>query len=292
MIERGVFGKGETALIDRKAEAFPFSSGGPSHPPITFQEYHDGFMGEYFYILRKIFHTFAFDMKEFAIDFYEVPLDLFLRALTWLTYVQTIVYEMDINVEKEEIGALAPNGPDLERGGRRIVEFLADHDLLDPEIERCVGQVVTYLERERRDLRGKAEYSEAEILSILELKSSDLEMLRRLLLRLFEIPADSQEMAIFRRIDQVREVFDDIRDYHEDQKIANFNTVIFLQKIGGDMRRGSELLRRFVEEEMRGIARLVEALDRERQSKLQAILDRLDGEKEYFLEELDHLPRG
>lgn len=289
MIEKRIFGKGESALIDRRAEAFP-AAGVPA-PTASFQENHGAFMGEYFYILRKIFHTFAFDMKEFAIDFYEVPLDLFLRALTWLTYVQTIVYEMDIQVEQEGFAAAA-DGPDLEDSGRRIVEFLADHNLLDAEIERCVHDVVTYLQRERRELGGKAEYSETEILSILGLKSSDLEMLRRLLLRLFDIPAEPKTMAIFKRIDQVREVFDDIRDYHEDLAIANFNTVIFLQKIGGDMRRGSELLRRFVEGEMVGISELVNGLDRERRAKLRAIIDRLSEEKDYFLVELDRLPHG
>lgn len=289
MIEKTVFGKGEAALIDRGAEIFPRRGGVLSQRPTGLPELPDAFMGEYFYILRKVFHTFAFDMKEFAIDFHEVSLDLFLRALTWLTYVQTIVYEMDIKVERETFDH---GGQGLEREGRRIVEFLTAHDLCDSEIDRCVAEVVAYLQRELRDLRGKAEYSKTEILSILDLKSSDLELLRRLLLRLFQIPVDPDEMAIFKRIDRVREVFDDIRDYHEDLQIANFNTVIFLQKIGGDMRRGSALLRTFIEEEMSQIRTLVEALDHRRQRKLVAIMERLTEEKDYFLAQLDNLPRG
>ena len=117
-------------------------------------------------------------------------------------------------------------------------------------------------------------------------------MLRRLLLRLFEIPADPQEMAVFKRIDQVREVFDDIRDYYEDVEIANFNTVIFLQKIGGDMNRGSEILKGYLEDEMGYIAGLIRDFDPQRQVKFQAIFDRLQEEQKYFLVELDRLPRG
>jgi len=292
VIDKEIFGKGEATLIDRRVESFPHLAEQPQSPSETFQQYHDAFLREYFYVLRKIFHTFAFDMKEFAIDFHEVQLDRFLRALTWLTYVQTIVYEMDINVEQEHLSSPSPNGPDLERVGQRIARFLDDHDLLDPEIHRCVNQIVTYLQTERRDLRGKAEYSKEEVLSILELKSSDLDMLRRILLRLFDIPADPQEMAVCKRIDQVREVFDDIRDYYEDVEIANFNTVIFLQKIGGDMNHGSELLKGFLADEMKHIFTLIHEFDSLRQSKLQAIFDRLQEEEKYFLDELDRLPRG
>ncbi len=175
MIDKEIFGKGEATLIDRKAESFPYLTEAPESPSESFQQYHDAFLREHFYVLRKIFHTFAFDMKEFAIDFHEVQLDRFLRALTWLTYVQTIVYEMDINVEQESLGPTPANGPDLDRVGQRIISFLEDHDLLDPEIHRCVSQVVTYLQKERRESPGQGQYSKEEILSILGLKSADLE---------------------------------------------------------------------------------------------------------------------
>jgi hypothetical protein len=292
MIDRDIFGKGEAALIDRRAESFPHRAAEPPGSTAAFQQYHDAFMREYFYILRKIFHTFAYDMKEFAIDFHEVGLDLFLRALTWLTYIQTIVYEMDIYVEREQVGAAPESAPDLGRVGQRIAGFLQEHDLLDAEILRCIKEVVAYLNKERLELRGKAEYSREEILSILALKSADLEILRRVLLRLFGIPADPDEMRVFKRIDQVREVFDDIRDYHEDLEIANFNTVIFLQKIGGDMNRGCELLRQFLGEEMGRIAMLVEEFEPRRREKFQAIFCRLEEETTYFLAELDAIPRA
>jgi hypothetical protein len=290
MIDREVFGKGEAALIDRKLEQFPYVPGEPVEVATEeFQRYHAAFMREYFYVLRKMFHTFAFDMKEFAVDFHGARINSFIRALTWLTYVQTIVYEMDIIIEREPLDQQT-TGPDLDLVAERILSFLRDHDLLDGEIQRCVEEVVTYLKRERRDLKGKAEYSVEEILATLNLKSADLEMLRRILLRVLDIEPDPGEMAIFKRIDRVREVFDDIRDYQEDLEIANFNTVIFLQKIGGKMNRGAAVLHRFLAQELKAIAEQIASFDPDRREAFEAIYRRLEKEHEYFLEELSTIP--
>ena len=293
MINKQVFGKGEAALIDRKKEIFPPAITATSQAQAeAFHRYHDAYLGEYFYILRKIFHTFAFDMKEFAVDFYEVPVEVFVRALTWLTYVQTIIYEMDVNTEQEGAGSNQRSAMDLAQVGQNIVSFLREHDLLDDDIERCVNEVVEYLLKEQSELHGKSDFTRDEIFKMLDLKSADLEMLRRILMRVCSIPVNDEEMRIFKLIDKIREVFDDIRDYEEDKEIANFNTVIFLRKLGGDVQRGTDMLREFVSSEMRQVHQWIAELDKERAAKLSAIYSRLEEEQGYFLAELDKLPAG
>lgn len=291
MIDRSVFGKGEVTLIDRRPEVFPsmITAENPAQAE-AFRRYHEAYLDEYFYILRKIFHTWAFDMREFAIDFHGVSVERFVQSLVWLTYIQTIIYEMDIHTEQEGARAHRRSAMSLEAIGQRIVTFLAEHDLLDEQIRRCVLEVITYLRKERDDLHQKVEYTEEQIFETLDLKSADLEMLRRICLRVCGLETREEEMQVFKRIDTIRETFDDIRDYFEDLEIANFNTVIFLQKLGGDMRRGSQTLERFLDREMQNTRQLIDAFEPARREKFDVIFGRLVEERAYFLELLTKIP--
>ena len=291
MIEKHVFGKGEATLIDRRQETFPslITAENPAQAD-AFRRYHDAYLEEYFYILRKIFHTWAFDLREFALDFHEVPVDRFIQALVWLTYVQTIIYELDIHIEHEGVGAHRRSAIRLADVEDKILSFLDDHDLVDDEIRRCLGDVILYLRKERDELHEKFEFSEQQIFAILDLKSADLELLRRIFLRACNVEQDEEELRIFKRIDKIRETFDDIRDYFEDLEIANFNTVICLQKLGGNMQEGAAILNLYVEEELEVTRKLIAHLDPHRREKLGHIFHRLKEEKKYFMAELNELP--
>lgn len=293
MFNKEVFGKGEVALIDRRKEVFPalVTAENPTHSE-AFRRYHQAYLQEYFYSLRKIFHTWAFDIREFAIDFHGITVEKYISSLVWLTYVQTIIYEMDIHVEHEGAGAARRSAMNLARVGDGILSFLREHDLLDEQIERCVNDVVLYLRRERNQLHDKVEYTEEEIFATLDLKAADLEMLRRILLRVCDIEPRETELRVFKIIDRVREAFDDIRDYHEDLELANFNTVVYLQKRGGDMKRGAEILSRFIDNELKEVQNLIAGLDPGPRGKLGAIYERLETECSYFMRQLAELPSG
>ncbi|MEM7048364.1 MAG: hypothetical protein AAF604_01840 [Acidobacteriota bacterium] len=223
-------------------------------------------------------------------EFHEQPVDEYIQSLVWLTYVQTIIYELDINTEQEGAGANRRSAMRLAEVGAGIEEFLEEHDLSDVRIRQCLRDVIQYLRKERDELHDKIQYSREEIFAILDLKSADLGLLRRIYLRVADLECRESEMAIFRRIDKIRETFDDIRDYFEDLEIANFNTVICLQKLGGDMLGGAKILNDFVEAEMERARSEIALLDAGRRQKFELIFERLLEEKTYFMAELAKLP--
>ncbi len=286
-----IFGKGETEIIDRKKEIFPgkrkeYEMNSQNSKLSLFRE---TFHEEYFYTLRKIFHTFMFDMKEFAIDFYGIEIEEFIQSLMWLTYVQVLVYEMDLNIELS--GGDPRSETNLSLTGRQIHDFLREHDLYDEEIGRCIDEVVDYLRREREDADSRAEYRPEQIYQILELKSSDLELLRRIILKTCGIYATPEEVEIFKLLDKIREIFDDIRDYEEDHERVNFNTIIYMQKSQGGIVKGVETSAEYIDSECKRLKSLIDRQNGEQKEKFLQIYERLITEKDYYIGELLKLPK-
>jgi hypothetical protein len=289
-MKKNIFGKGEVVLIDRIMEKLPLDQNKAVHSKTKSMEILTLSNKEYFYILRKIFHTFMFDMKEFAIDTYDLSVEEYINALTWLTYVHCIIYKLDLSIEKQASNILPDADIDFESVRTEINLFLQEHNLLDAGIENCVERVIRYLAFEQQQLRQDNRLSAAEIFKILELKSADLEVLRRIILKVGKIDIAQQEMEFFNLLDKIREIFDDIRDYQEDLTLKNFNTFIYLNKDCRSSEQAIEVLEKYVEQESARCLSLVDHIELNKQKKFLTICARLKQEKKYYLERLHQIP--
>jgi hypothetical protein len=289
-MKKDIFGKGEVVLIDRIMEKLPLDQNKAVHSKTKSMEILTLSNKEYFYILRKIFHTFMFDMKEFAIDTYDLSVEEYINALTWLTYVHCIIYKLDLSIEKQASNILPDADIDFESVRTEINLFLQEHNLLDAGIENCVERVIRYLAFEQQQLRQDNRLSAAEIFRILELKSADLEVLRRIILKVGKIDIAQQEMEFFNLLDKIREIFDDIRDYQEDLTLKNFNTFIYLNKDCRSSEQAIEVLEKYVEQESARCLSLVDHIELNKQKKFLTICARLKQEKKYYLERLHQIP--
>ncbi len=289
-MKKDIFGKGEAVLIDRIMEKLPLDKNKAVQSKTKNMEILALSNKEYFYILRKIFHTFMFDMKEFAIDTYDLSVEEYINALTWLTYVHSIIYKLDLNIEKQASHILPEADIDFESVRTEINLFLQEHNLLDAVIEKCVERVIRYLAFEQQQLRQNNRLSAAEIFRILELKSADLEVLRRIILKVGKIDIPQQEMEFFNLLDKIREIFDDIRDYQEDLTLKNFNTFIYLNKDCQSSEQAIEVLEKYIEQESARCLSLIDRIEHNKQKKFLTICARLKQEKKYYLDRLHQIP--
>ena len=231
-----------------------------------------------------------FDMKEFAIDTYDLSVEEYINALTWLTYVHSIIYKLDLNIEKQASHIVPEADIDFESVRTEINHFLQEHNLLDAVLEKCVERVIRYLAFEQQQLRQNSRLSAAEIFGILELKSADLEVLRRIILKVGKIDLPQQEMEFFNLLDKIREIFDDIRDYQEDLTLKNFNTVIYLNKDCKSPEQAKDIVEKYIEQESARCLSLVSHLAQNKQKKFLTICARLKQEKKYYLDRLHQIP--
>ena len=289
-MKKDIFGKGEAVTIDRIMEKLPVGQNKAVQSKTKSMEILTLSNKEYFYILRKIFHTFMFDMKEFAIDTYDLSVEEYINALTWLTYVHSIIYKLDLNIEKQASHILPEADIDFESVRTEINLFLQEHNLLDAVIEKCVERVIRYLTFEQQQLRQNNRLCVAEIFRILELKSADLEVLRRIILKVGKIDLPQQEMEFFNLLDKIREIFDDIRDYQEDLTLKNFNTVIYLNKDCQSSEQAKEILEKYIEQESARCLSLIDRIEHNKQKKFLTICARLKQEKKYYLDRLHQIP--
>jgi len=244
--------------------------------------------GQYACILQKVFHTFLYDLREFAVDYFDVGSERFLSALPWLTFFQTIIYELDLIAE----GALASDRPipaeEIAERGEELRSFLRSNRLSDPETEAALEQVIHYLSHEAEHRKTDHAVDVNQVLELLDWKTADLEILLRLVLRLCEIQAAPHELHIFRLLERVREVFDDIRDYHEDAATRSFNVVGNLEKLLGRGKAHRTIVE-YVEQEYAQIDRLIEQEEGERRARFALLTPRWRDERRHYLGELDAL---
>ena len=288
-MKKDIFGKGEAVLIDRIMEKLPLDQNKTVLPRTASLDILALSNKEYFYILRKIFHTFMFDMKEFAMDTYGLPAEEYINALTWLTYVHSIIYKLDLSIEKQASRLVPDSDLDFESARNEINQFLQEHNLLDAGIKNGVERVIRYLAFEQQQLRHNNRLSAAEIFRILELKSADLEVLRRIILKVGKLEIAQPEMDFFNLLDKIREIFDDIRDYQEDLTLKNFNTVIYLDQDCQSPEQARQLLEKYIEQEAARCLALVDQIEKDKQKKFLTICARLKQEKKYYLEQLHKL---
>jgi len=289
-MRKSVFGKGETVWIDRAMEKFDVH-GINTVPPVVNESAWGSFSNkEYFYILRKIFHTFMFDMKEFAIDIYNLSTEEYINALTWLTYVQSIIYKLDLSIEKQASNLIPDVKIDFNTVGDELKSFLKEHKLLDAEIIRCIDDVIRYLSFEKAQIHQKKRLCAEEIFKVLELKSADLEVLRRIILKVYHINVSQKEMKFFKLLDKIREVFDDIRDYEEDLTLKNFNTIIYLSSNINSTNAAIKVLTEYIEQECARCLSLAEQTAKNNQKKFLTVCQRLNEEKKYYIKLLHMLP--
>jgi hypothetical protein len=289
-MKKDIFGKGEAVLIDRIMEKLPMDQNKAVQSKIKNMDILALSNKEYFYILRKIFHTFMFDMKEFAIDTYDLSVEEYINALTWLTFVHSLIYKLDLSIEKQASHILPDADIDFDSVRSEINLFLQEHNLLDAEMQKCVERVIRYLAFEQQQLRQNNRLSAAEIFRILELKSADLEVLRRIIMKVGKIDISQQEMEFFNLLDKIREIFDDIRDYQEDLTLKNFNTIVYLNRDCQSAEQAREVLEKYIEQESNRCLSLVEYLRQDKRKKFLTICARLKQEKKYYIEQLHLIP--
>jgi hypothetical protein len=284
-MKKQLFGKGETIALDRKTEIIQ-SRQSISGENSAFKLAH----GEYFYVLRKIFHTFMFDMKEFAIDFYGLPVEKYMSALLWMTYVQTVIYELDLCLEMQAGNINTNTELDIDSYHDGIKAFLQEHHLLDADIQRCLARTMQYLKIEKEEIHNNPAISHNYVYEMLNYKSADLELLRRILLKVCNLQIENVEMDFFKLVDKIREVFDDIRDYDEDLRLKNFNTVLFQRRLLGTAEKAAQSIQQYVDGECLKCLDLIKLTPVARKNKFLDIHSRLDEEKKYFFQLLSDLP--
>ena len=288
-MKKNIFGKGETVLIDRMKEKFLIKGNGSalrepaSQATITFSN------REYFYILRKMYHTFMFDMKEFAVDFYEISIEEYINTLLWLTYVQSVIYKLDLSIEKYASNISTGLDVDFELVRNELKLFLKNHNLFDLEIDRCINSVIQYLVFEKEQIHQNNRLSKEEIFNILDLKSADLEILRRIIIKVCDIRIQKKEMGFFKLLDKIREIFDDIRDYEEDLNLKNFNTLLYLKRGCDSPDLALDILEEYIEKECARCVSFAEQMGGKKRNKFLAIGTRLKQEKNFYLTELHRL---
>jgi hypothetical protein len=285
-MKKDVFGKGETVLIDRIAEKLPAAENRPGYPDTSGLSIKGLSDREYFYILRKIFHTFMFDMKEFAMDVCGLSVEKYINTLLWLTHIQSLIYRIDLSIEKQAGKQLPEPGIDLGRMQNEIVIFLREHSLFDSEIDRCLEDVFRYLRFEMQQIGNHSVLSQQEIFNVLNLKSADLEVLRRIILKINNSHIPDAEMKFFRLLDKIREVFDDIRDFEEDLALGDYNTVIYLVRSCTTPAEAAGLVQTYIEQEYDRIRSLADTIDGKRYKKILAVCARLEEEKKYYLHQV------
>lgn len=288
-MQKNIFGKGETRQIDRALENILINKKNPGsrtvrkQPLITFPD------REYFFILRKMYHTFMFDMKEFAIDFLGISIEKYIQSLLYLTYVQSHIYKLDLSIEKRASHLSRYLNVDFRIVKDDLKIFLKEHNLLDAEINRCVNSVMHYLAFEYRQIHQNHSLATNQIFRILEWKSADLEILRRIILKMGDIKIRKKEMEFFRLLDKIREIFDDIRDYDEDQTLKNFNTLLFLKRNYASPDYPFKILKEYINKECTRCLQMAQQMESNKHRKFQAIGERLKQEKKFYLAELHHI---
>jgi hypothetical protein len=286
---KNIFGKGETRQIDRTIENIVTQTETPgrrkktNRAPLMFLD------REYFYILRKMYHTFMFDLKEFAMDFLNISTEDYLHTLVYLTYVQSHIYKLDLTIEKYASHLSNRQQIDFRSTRDDLKRFLSENDLLDRETERCLDLVMRYLTFEYRQVYRNRHVGPDKIFEMLEWKSADLEILRRIILKICEIKIRKKEMVFFRLLDKIREIFDDIRDYEEDQILKNFNTLLSLEHIFPAPGHAAKILGQFIDKEYIRCLRMIRQMDSKKRNKFIAIGERLNQERKFYLAELYRL---
>ena len=190
--------------------------------------------GEYRLVLQKMFHTFAFDIREFVVEYLGASEESFILCLPGLTYFQTKIYEMDLLTERAlRAGREVPCGR-LRALGTELAQELRANGVAFDGVEAALLNTVEYLVNEGTFQAKVGErVTEEEIFRQLDFKTSDLEALLRLGAGITKVVPTPEEFAIFRAVVRVREVFDDIRDVSEDKENHGFNTVLYLDLVSG-----------------------------------------------------------
>jgi hypothetical protein len=197
---------------------------------------------------------------------------------------------MDLSIEKQASRRTPAVEIDFEAERKEIILFLQEHDLLDTELEKCVDKVIRYLMLEQEQLRQNSRLTSAEIFGILEFKSADLEVLRRIISKVGKFIVLPQEMEFFKLLDKIREIFDDIRDYAEDSTLKNFNTIIYLNEECKSSKKAVEILLKYFDQESARCRALVDHIEKKKQKNFLAICARLKEEIKYYLQRLHQLP--
>lgn len=229
-----------------------------------------------FTVLQKIFHSFTYDIREFAIDYLEISLENFLNSLSFLTYLHLLMYEIDMYIENDNI-----NVNNIKSIYNKIINFLKQNGLYDENILKCIENADRYRLLTER-IRNGSTIKISEANHALGLKVSDLELLKIVLVKINHKKIPAKKFIIFHKIDIIREVFDDIRDYEEDQKTISFNICYcYNKRYGSEL--GKEKLKTYIEKE---IEKLKINIRKENDEKLLKIVTNLQIEKRYYFNKL------
>ncbi len=176
----------------------------------------------------------------------------------------------------------------IAAGGQQLLHFLRAHQLADAEIERALAMVIHYLCHEGDYQQADYGGDVARVFHLLDCKTADLEILYRLTDRLGGLGSSANEFEIFRRLERVREIFDNIRDYGEDTRANSFNTVHCLEVLYGREDAYAQILR-FLAQEYAEIARLIQREDNDKQERFALLEIRWERESLHYVGELNHL---
>jgi len=262
------FGKGERMALDRVSR--------PQNVPYESELFpHEGF----FHNLRKVFHTFMYDMKEFLVDFYGVSTEDYVNTLFWLTYLQSWVYEVDTMLE---MGRKV----DLDEFTDEFTAFLKEHELLTPFIR---DNLLRGIREFWKDESIRERVRDPDFLDgALGLKCLDVTLSRRVAILINDIDEDTRVLDIWNTFDKIREVFDDVRDLCEDAESANTNIVLGLLSQGEGLAK--EKILTYIDDGLMSVEGEIIHLPQNQRATLGGILGKLRVERLYYVEMLKNSP--
>lgn len=219
--------------------------------------------------LDKIHEIHALDMKEFLLEFFEIDLEVFIRTLSKLTYFELFIYWIDDELEKGNNIDIQGLQDQLFNELERVGIF---SDRLESIIQKLSGDIAMAVYQSRFE-----NPTVEQILQHVHLKSADMTFLRHIALEINGILPDNNVMDFFMHVDNIREYFDDIQDYEEDEEF-DFNFIYRLEKILDQESLLSVLWDTFSSEMhcMKGIAEITD--DESTKRKFEVTIEKLQKE--------------
>ncbi len=151
----------------------------------------------------------------------------------FLSLFSALIYQTDERTELLQMNAAheaaAEAGQDLRTTVRGVLGALR---LLDSRVEHELAAGARYVEMETRLLQAGS-FSHDDLREAMELRSADLRIMHRLVLRQLQRPEDEVLFGLCGPLEVMAEIRDDLYQYHEDQAAGKFNFFAMLQRLYG-----------------------------------------------------------
>jgi hypothetical protein len=218
--------------------------------------------------LRKANYVIR-ELSRYYFPLYDIAPEDYFTFASVLLYCEGVVFDVDVDLESnQELGL-------FERVLQRreaIAEMLDQEGLLDGPIAAELDNLVEYARLEHRLLRS-ARPTREDLERACALRTSDIRMLHRVLVRMPKRPYDEEVFALLWPLEAIMDLELDLEDYHRDLAQGSFNTLAWLERMVGPEQAAAELQAQLQEYEVQFFERLADAWPRT-QDRFQRLLER------------------